>query len=167
MKWQINELDSRFERSDFDCGQAKLDEYLKKYALQNMKKGYAITFVATPIESKLVVGYYSVSASSIEFVNLPENLNKGLPKYPAPAMLIGQLAVARSMQGQGLGETLLMHALSRAIKISFEMAIYAVRVDASDEQARKFYLKYGFVPLQDIPLSLLLPLKTIKESRMG
>jgi GNAT superfamily N-acetyltransferase len=82
-------------------------------------------------------------------------------------MLIGQLAVARSMQGQGLGEILLMHALSRAVKISQEMAIYAVRVDASDESARRFYLKYGFVPLQDIPLSMLLPLKTIEQSRKG
>lgn len=167
MKWQISLLDSRFERADFDCGQPSLDEYLKKYATQNMKKGYAMTFVATQGENRKVVGYYSASASAIEFVNLPENLKKGLPRYPAPAMLIGQLAVARSVQGQGLGEVLLMHALSRALRISTEMAIYAVRVDASDEPARQFYLKYGFVPLQDAPLSLLLPLRTIKESRNG
>ena len=155
MKWRISRLDSCFERDDFNCGQSKLNEYLKKYATQNMKKGYAMTFVATQSESQKVVGYYSVSASSIEFANLPEDIKKGLPKYPAPVMLIGQLAVDCSMQGQGLGETLLMHALSRAIQISQEIAIYAVRVDASDEQAKKFYLKYSFIPLQDVFLSLL------------
>jgi len=79
-------------------------------------------------------------------------------------MLIGQLAVDREMQGQGLGEVLLMHALSRAVRVAAEMAIFAVRVDASDEQARNFYLRYGFVPLQDSPLPLILPIKTIQES---
>ncbi len=79
-------------------------------------------------------------------------------------MLIGQLAVDREMQGQGLGDVLLMHALSRAVRVASEMAIFAVRVDASDEPARNFYLRYGFVALQDAPLSLLLPIKTIQDS---
>jgi len=72
--------------------------------------------------------------------------------------------VDREMQGQGLGEVLLMHALSRAVRVAAEMAIFAIRVDASDEQAGNFYLRYGFVPLQDSPLSLILPIKTIQES---
>jgi len=157
-------LDDSHDRTRFDCGQPRLNDYLQKYAMQNIKKGYAMTFVATPLEDKAVVGYYSASASSIEFVNLPEVVRKGLPKYPAPAMLIGQLAVDREMQGQGLGEVLLMHALSRAVRVAAEMAIFAIRVDASDEQAGNFYLRYGFVPLQDSPLSLILPIKTIQES---
>ena len=164
MRWKIAPLDDSHDRTRFDCGQPRLNEYLQRYATQNIKKGYAMTFVATPLESKAVVGYYSASASSIEFANLPEVVRKGLPKYPAPAMLIGQLAVDREIQGQGLGEVLLMHALSRAVRVASEMAIFAVRVDASDEPARNFYLRYGFVPLQDAPLSLLLPIKTIQDS---
>jgi GNAT superfamily N-acetyltransferase len=167
VKWIISPLDSEFEKTDFDCNESRLNDYLKKYASQNQKKDYSLTFVATEPESKKVVGYYSVSASSIEFANLPESMKKGLPKYPAPVMLIGQLAVDKTSRGRGLGRVLLMHALSKAIRLSEEIAIFAVRVDAIDERSREFYLKYGFVPLQDSPLSLLLPVRTIIESRVN
>ena len=140
-KWKINQLDKSFDKSNFDCGYVQLNDYLKKYATQNFKKGYSVTFVATQPESKVIKGYYSVSASSIEFVNLPDSLKKGLPRYPAPVMLIGQLAVDKSVQGEGLGQVLLMHALKRAIRVSSEMAIFAVRVDAIDEDSKRFYLK--------------------------
>jgi GNAT superfamily N-acetyltransferase len=167
MKWVINPLDSSLDRSYFDCGNSYLNEFLKKYASQNAKKGYALTFVATKLESNIIVGYYSVSASSIEFANLPDPLKKGLPRYPAPVMLIGQLAVDKTLQAQGLGKILLMHALTRAVRVSSEMAIFAVRVDAVDEKSQAFYLKYGFIPFQDEPLSLLLPIKTIINSKIA
>ena len=164
MKWQISQLDNSFDKSNFDCGYIQLNDFLRKFATQNFKKKYSLTFVATQSESKVIRGYYSVSASNIEFANLPDSLKKGLPRYPAPVMLIGQLAVDQSVQGQGLGKILLMHALKRAIRVSTEMAIFAVRVDAIDEDSKKFYLKYGFIPLYDAPFSLLLPLKTILNS---
>lgn len=166
MKWVISPLDSSFDKSHFDCGNPQLNEFLKKYASQNVKKGYSLTFVATKPESKVIVGYYSASASSIEFANLPDSLKQRLPKYPAPVMLIGQLAVDKTLQGEGLGKILLMQALSRAVGVSSEMAIFAVRVDAIDEKSKAFYLKYGFVPLHDEPFSLLLPMKTIIASRI-
>ena len=105
------------------------------------------------------------SASSIEFANIPDAVNKKLPKYPAPVMLIGQLAIDKKMQGKGLGKLLLMHALSRAVRISSEIGIFAVRVDAMDQEAKDFHLKYGFIPLKDAEFSLILPIKTIIASR--
>lgn len=167
MKWIISSLENRFDKSNFDCGYPQLNDFLKKYASQNVKKKYSLTFVATKPESNVIVGYYSVSASSIEFANLPDSLKKGLPKYPAPVMLIGQLAVDKTVQGKGLGKTLLMHALSRAVRASSEMAIFAVRVDTIDEKSQAFYGKYGFIPLQDQSSSLLLPIKTIVKSRIN
>lgn len=166
-KWNISLLDGSFDKSHFDCGYAQLNQFLQKYATQNYKKNYCLTFVATQTNSKTIVGYYSVSASSIEFVNLPDSLNKGLPKYPAPVMLIGQLAVDKTLQGQGLGQFLLIHALKRAVKISAEMGIFAVRVDAIDEKSKNFYLKYGFVSLINQPFSLLLPIKTILKAKIN
>lgn len=165
VKWVINLLDKSFNRSTFDSGNLQLDNYLKKYAWQNQQKRYSMTFVATVEDSKEIAGYYCTSASSIEFTNIPDSLKKKLPKYPAPVMLIGQLAVDRKMQGQGLGKVLLMHAMSKAIHISGEMGLFAVMVDAIDESAREFYLKYGFIALQDAESSLILPIKTIIASR--
>ncbi|WP_442933093.1 GNAT family N-acetyltransferase [Microcoleus sp. herbarium7] len=66
-------------------------------------------------------------------------------------MLVGKLAVDRSMQGRGLGKRLLRHALENALNLSQNMGIYAVRVDAIDEQAKEFYKKCGFLEYQDTP----------------
>lgn len=166
MKFHISLLDTSFhDRESFDCGKSQLNDYLKKIASQDAKKDYSKTFVATTeVESKNILGYYSTSASIIEFENIPQNLSKRLPKYPAPCMLIGRLAVDKQMQGKKLGETLLMHALNKAVRVTSEMAIFAVRVDALDEEAKKFYLRYGFIPFKDKELSLLLPMKTIIKS---
>ena len=164
MRWIFSPLDKSFNKSAFDCGKPQLNEYLKKYAWQNQKRRYSITFVATIENTKEIAGYYCTSASSIEFAKIPDAVNKKLPKYPAPVMLIGQLAVDQKMQGKGLGKLLLMHALSRAIRISSEIGIFAVRVDAMDQEAKDFYLKYGFIPLKDAEFSLILPIKTIIAS---
>ena len=146
MQWVFSPLDKSFDRTIFDCGKPQLNKYLTKYALQNQKKRYSITFVATEGNSKQIAGYYCTSASTVEFKNIPEELNKKLLRYPAPVMLIGQLAVDRKMQGKGLGKVLLMHTLSRAIRISSEIGIFAVRVlkdtalhiDAMDNDAKNF-----------------------------
>ena len=120
-----------------------------------------------------VGGCQCTSASSIEFANIPDAVNKKLPKYPAPVMLIGQLAIDKKMQGKDLGKLLLMHALSRAVRITSEIGIFAVRVlkdtashiNAMDREAKDFYLKYGFITLKDAEFSLILPIKTIIRSR--
>lgn len=45
-------------------------------------------------------------------------------------------------------------------KFSASIGVYALIVDAKDEVAKSFYLKYGFIPLIDRPRSLLLSLAT-------
>ncbi|HEY9701561.1 MAG TPA: GNAT family N-acetyltransferase, partial [Allocoleopsis sp.] len=96
-----------------------------------------------------------------EYESLPQSYQKGIPTYPIPALLIGKLAVDKSAKGQGLGGELLVDALLRTVKISQEIGIFAVRVDAIDLKAKEFYLKYEFISFQDNPLSLFLPITTI------
>jgi GNAT superfamily N-acetyltransferase len=161
-RWSFVPIHKKYQRDHFDCGYPVLDNYLKKYAKQNHEKGIAKTFIAINESSSLRVdGFYTVSASTIEFESLPDFSQKGLPAYPVPAILIGKLAVDKSVKGQGLGTELLVDALLRAVKAAQEIAIFAVRVDAIDLTARNFYLKYEFIPFQDRPLSLFLPIKTI------
>jgi GNAT superfamily N-acetyltransferase len=97
----------------------------------------------------------------IEFDVIPQKYKKGLPRYPVPAMLIAKLAVDKSMQGTGLGKKLLMQCFRKAINLSSEVGVFAVTVDAINEQAREFYLKFGFIPLEDKVFSLFIPMKTI------
>jgi GNAT superfamily N-acetyltransferase len=161
-RWNFLSIDRKYQRDHFDCGNSILDDYLKRYARQNHEGGIAKTFVAIDRSGLLRIdGFYTVSASDIEFEALPELTRKKLPAYPIPAILIGKLAVDKSAQGQGLGGELLVDALLRSVKIAQEIGVFAVRVDAIDLKAKEFYLKYEFIALQDEPLKLFLPIKTI------
>jgi predicted GNAT family N-acyltransferase len=161
-KWNFVPIHKKYQREHFDCGYPVLDDYIKKYAKQNHEKGIAKTFVAIDDSSSLQVkGFYTLSASTIEFESLSDSAQKGLPAYPIPAILIGKLAVDSAAKGQGLGTELLVDALLRVVKAAQDVAVFAVRVDAIDSKARDFYLKYEFIPFQDHPLSLFLPIKTI------
>lgn len=162
IKWNFLPIDKKFQKETFDCGYPVLNDYLKKYARQNHNKGIAKAFVALEASGSLKIdGYYTVNASVIEYKSIPESMNRGIPAYPVPAMLIGKLAVDNSVKGQGLGGKLLADALLRAVRASQEIAIYAVRVDAIDNQARQFYLKHEFISFTDNPLSLFLPMESI------
>jgi hypothetical protein len=160
--WTFLPIEKRYQKDTFDCGYSVLNDYLKKFARQNHNKGIAKTFVAIPVSGGLKIdGYYTASASVIEYEALPESYKRGIPAYPVPAMLIGKLAVDNSVKGQGLGGELLADALFRAVRASQEIGIYAVRVDAIDSQAKEFYLKHEFIPFLDNQLSLFLPIETI------
>jgi GNAT superfamily N-acetyltransferase len=166
LKFIFETLSRDFVRTDFDCGIESLNDFLKRYALQNLKKNVNVTIVAVSEENpKKILGYYSVSMAQVNFENLPAYLAKGIPRYPVPAMRIGRFAVDRTAQGAGLGGELLRHALYRALELSREVGTCIVLVDARDENAKRFYERYGFVSLVDLPLSLVLPMETIFEAR--
>lgn len=163
MNWVIEPLSATHVRSDFSCGHAPLDDYLRKQAGQHARKAMGRTFAAVRPGQRHVIGYYTLSASSVEFAQAPEALQRKLPRYPLPVALLGKLAVDQTAQGEGLGEYLLMDALRRIVHISAQMAVLAVEVHALDERAKRFYLKYGFQPFLDQPLHLFLPLATVKR----
>jgi predicted GNAT family N-acyltransferase len=115
-------------------------------------------------QEKEVIGFYSLSAMSFSFESLPENLQHRLPHYPVPAVLIGRLAVTKSIQNQGFGCRLLMDALTRILLANQSVGIYSALVDAKDNNAKSFYEKYGFIAFKDNPFKLFLPLKTLQDS---
>ena len=129
-----------------------MNDYLKKYSGQHERRGISRTYVAVEEGEKPALGYYSISSGAVAFAIVPEKL----PRHPVPVALIGRLAVDKSAREHGLGEMLLMHALRSAQRASEVVGIYAVVVDAFDEEAKKFYLKYGFNELKDDRLHLYL-----------
>jgi GNAT superfamily N-acetyltransferase len=158
----FEKLGRQFDREAFDCGVDSLNVFLKRYALQNFKRNLGVTIVAVGENSlSKILGYHTVSMAQVSFKEIPEELSGGIPRYPIPAMRIGRLAVDSSAQGMGLGGELLRDALFRALDLSKEVGTCVVLVDAIDGQAKRFYEKYGFIPLIDMPLSLVLPMKTI------
>jgi len=164
--WTIGRLGKSHDRSTFDCGQPMLNDWLKDRAGQFDHRDLSRTFVATRPDEAHVIGYYAISTHRVIYDVLPSAEAKGLPRLDVPVVLIGRLAVDLRMQGQGLGALLLVDALRRSLQISEQVGIRAVEVDALNETARHFYLKFGFRSLLDDPRHLLLPMHEIRKLKL-
>jgi predicted GNAT family N-acyltransferase len=138
-----------------------LDLYIQRQARQDLERKLAAVFVLTP-DGKTVAGFYTLSAHSILAADLPEGHAKKLPRFPLPVTLLGRMAVSASLQGQRLGEFLLMHALERAWIGSQQVASWAVVVDAK-AGATEFYLKHDFTAFPSQPHRLFLAMATIER----
>lgn len=158
-KMEVVGFDKTQQRQQFDCGVVELNLYVQQQISQDAKRNIAAPFVL--LNENQVIGFYTLSASSVNLGDLPAELIKKLPKYPlVPVALLGRLAVDKNYQGQGLGDFLLMDALKRSCGLSEQIGIMAVVVDAINESASHFYQQYGFeqltanrlfLPIQNIP----------------
>jgi GNAT superfamily N-acetyltransferase len=159
----ISPLNAVHDRAGFHCNVEALDHYIHKQAGQDIKRSISRIFVAEqPDNSKEVMGYYSLSTLSIELSQLPEKLAHKLPRHPIPAALIGRLAVSKNAQGYGIGKMLLADAIKRTLSVSDQIAIYAMVVDAVNDNAKGFYEQYGFAHLSNSSSRLFLPLKSFE-----
>lgn len=139
-----------------------LDRYLRQQASQDLARRAAAVFVLTERPAPAVLGYYTLSATSILLAELPEAIAKRLPRYPhVPATLLGRLAVDAKARGRGYGEQLLMDALRNSLSASRTVASTAVVVDAKDAAARQFYERYQFILLPESEHRLFLPMRVI------
>ena len=134
--------------------------------MQNHRKGLSLTFIAAKknIPNK-ILGYYSVSMGQVDFASLPDEAKKRIPKYPIPVMRIGRLAVDKSAKGEGIGRDLLMDAFHRALEVAKSIGVYAIVVDAKDDNAKSFYRRYGFLEFTDKPMVLFILMSTIKDTQ--
>jgi GNAT superfamily N-acetyltransferase len=161
--YAIEPLAKDHDRGEFSCGKAPLDAFIRTQAGQYERNGSGRTFVAVAAGSRRVVGYYTLAASAVEAERLPARLAKKLPRHPAPAILLGRLAIDRSAQGKGLGADLLVDALGRSVAAAEVVGAVVVLVHAIDDEAKRFYLKYGFIPLADQDRHLILPVATARQ----
>ena len=161
MNLSLATVNKPLTKAKFDCGYPELNQYLSRYALKNDRLSIGKTFVALT-DMQEVAGYLTVRSAQIAANSLPEDITAALPRYPVPAFRIGKLAVDLRFQGSGVGRWTLTQALRKALEVSQTVGVFAVLVDAIDEKAKGFYLKYGFIPFEAHPLTLFLPLTTIK-----
>lgn len=143
-----------------------MNDWLQNRASQFEERDLARTYVLVEAGAATIRGYYAISNHSVVYEALPEDQAKGIPRVDVPVVLLGRLAVDRFRQGQGLGEFLLIDVLRRADYLSRHIGVRAVEVDAIDEAARRFYLRYGFISLRDDPHHLFLPATVIRKLKL-
>jgi ribosomal protein S18 acetylase RimI-like enzyme len=153
----VEPLGSSHDRTEFTCGVDALDRYFREQAGQDVRRRVTACFLAREMVTDRIAGFYTLAAGGILLAQMPVRLAKRLPRYPAvPVARLGRLAVAGACHGRKLGGALLWDAVERATRS--EVAVYALVVDAKDQQAQSFYLHHGFVPFGDTRRTLILPL---------
>ncbi len=153
---QVQALAGDHDRQGFDCGRQELNDWLRQVARQHQDKGLSKTFVAVREELPTrICGYFALTLAELENRHLPEAWRTKLPRR-IPGVRLGRLAVDRQYQGKGLGELLLVDALTRAQRIYAEAGGIGLFVDALDEQAAGYYRTFGFEAAPDNPLLLFL-----------
>lgn len=142
-------------RKNFSSGQAQVDNWLRTKALQNQAKHLSATKVLLD-ESGVIVGYYTLVPTQIDFSDLPAEMARKLPQRLLPAAVLAWLGVNAAHQGLGLGSKLLAQALRDCWEGGKVFPFVAVILDCVDEQAKAFYHKYGFAELPGRPYRLFL-----------
>lgn len=156
-------LEKGFDRTAFDCGVEPLNEYLRKYALQNQKKDAARTYIVVDPDDR-ILGYYTLVFGAVEPDDVPDSISSGLGRYQIPIILIARLAVDLSEKGKGLGGILMREAFLRTIQAAEIAGLRAVMVEAKDENARAFYEKVGFRRSPSDQFKLFLNISDIRKN---
>ncbi|MCL1800036.1 MAG: GNAT family N-acetyltransferase [Promicromonosporaceae bacterium] len=145
----------------FHSGKPAIDNWLRNRALGNSNSGASRTFVVTD-DSGRVVAYYSLSAGSVVRGEIPRTFRHGSPE-PVPVMLIGRFGVDQAVQGKGIGYSMLQDALIRCSRLRAEVGFMFVMVHPIDDDAARFWIKFGFRPAPTVEPMLLLPLSELPK----
>ena len=88
----------------------------------------------------------------------PERIRQGMGRFPLPVVILARLAVTRENQGCGIGVGMLQDAIRRTLVIAEQAGIRAILTHPIDEDAARFYTRFGFTasPLRQQQLLLLL-----------
>lgn len=157
MAWSAPEpLGPHHRLEGFDCGKPSLNDWLLRHARQAQSSGSAKTFVVS--EDERVAGYFSLTVGQVDTLEAPERFRKGMGLYPIPVVILARLAVDQRDRGRGIGTGLLKEAIRRTLLIADQAGIRALLTHPIDEDAARFYRRFGFEasPLREQQLLLLL-----------
>lgn len=161
----VQPLAAEHELDQLECGARALDHWLRTWARHSQRDGSARTFVVCPNGTRRVVGFHSLTAAAGGREDTPRRVARPLaPNLPVPLVLLARLAVDRSVQGRGVGMALMLDAFLRTVRSADQVGAVAMMVHAKDDEARRFYEQWGFLPSPLHPLQLLLPLETIRAA---
>lgn len=159
---RIELLTTRHDWGAFDCGKSPLNVFIRQHGAFNHERGISRVYVAVRGEQQQVLAYYASSAGAFLRDHLPPDDQTGLPRYPLPSAHLGRLAVDLSCRGRRLGELLLFHFLRTACDVAEQIGVFAVDLFSKDDEATRFYQKYGFIPMQNDKFHLYLPMATVR-----
>ena len=146
---------------DFDCGNEQLNVWLRRHARTATGHGTRTSVVVDP--ERTVIGYFAIAPHTIDRAAVPRSVGRGAPSQ-IPAVLLGKLALDRTLHGQGFGSELLVGALTTIVRAARQVGGKFVVVDAIDDAAASFYIHHEFVAVPANPHRFVRKLSTISKA---
>jgi GNAT superfamily N-acetyltransferase len=157
----IKPLDPAMDRAAFTCGEEELDEFFKTHAAEHHEKHLARVYVA--LYENRIVGYYWLVAQSRALDTSPELSGKLERVAFAPCVCLGMLATHADLQGNGIGRALMMHAFGQTLAVAEHVGVYALTLEAIDQDKADTYERWGFQYFIEGDLWMYIPVATIRE----
>jgi len=159
--WHEEPISRKHDRKAFDCGDAAMNDFLRRYARQSHDLGGAKTILAIDdADNKTIFGFYSLAPGALAYAETPEMIRRGLAQHDVPGFRLARLATRVRLQGQGLGGQLLAAAARRCLRAAAEVGGGVLIIDAKNDRAARWYASYGALPLNNKPLTLVMSLAT-------
>lgn len=145
----------------FDCGSSPLSSWLATKAARNQAEGGSRTWVVA--SGARAVGFYASSAAAVLASEVSKRAARNQPE-PLPALLLGRLAIDLDHQGKGLGKALLQHFILKSLEVAQITGVRLLLAHAKDDDAARFYARYGFEPS---PVDQLTMMLLVKDARLA
>jgi len=150
-------------RAAFCCGEPELDNFFRDYAGDHHEKYLARVTVAL-YEGELV-GYYWLAAQSHASGKLSKEAIGKLQRIEfAPCIYLGMIGIIERLQGNKIGRALMLHAFSKTLEVAKHIGVYALTLEAINEQKAATYKKWGFAPFIEGELLMFIPVATIRTA---
>jgi GNAT superfamily N-acetyltransferase len=165
----IRRLEEKDEVDAFECGDAALNNYLKRHAWANREKiSIRVSYVAVDEAApRVVLGYFTLAMASVRRDVFPKKYVRGIPPYDLPLVLLARLAVDRRFAGRGLGHALISEAFRISLRVAREVGCRCIITDAYPDRVT-WYSRYGFVPIEGAveggPQRLFLDIRTLRAA---
>lgn len=145
----------------FSCGIDSLDQWLKRRSLKNQIQGASRTYVVC--DETRVVAYYALASGALTTTDATGRFRRNMPD-PIPVVVLGRLAVDKTLHGKGFGRSLVRDAGMRVIQAADAIGIRGMTVQALSDDAIAFYEKIGFETSPIAPYQLMITLPDLIDA---
>ena len=159
------------DRTGFDCGVPRLNNYLKLTARKHQKADMTRVYVALRVGEASILGYHAINAGSMN-VDAMAKRPRDMPAHgDVPVLFLGQIAVDGRAQGRGIGGILMHHVFRKAEAVATEIGCHALLLDVMSDgsdaaYARRiaWYEAYGFRPTASNPARLYMTIRDVRAA---
>lgn len=150
-QYRPQKLGQQHQTGFFDCGKPSLDKWLDKNALRDQELGISSTHVWVDDGGEYVVAYYTLLPTMLHEAGEDPGAWKRMkpPRFwhtEAYGVLLGKVALDKSLRGQGLGVELFADAFvmaNDAVNLIGGLFLMIEPMD-DDPGLRSMYEGYGF-----------------------